>query len=234
MKRKQKVFLVLLAVCVIAVGFRMLQPQGQAWEAQTPTQAEEIKTLQKSKNSPDTGTSMIGHTEAQEETETLGYKYNQDAARKMDIDISYLSNFLGEGKQFILKKQIQQLAGEGARSADCLPYTRSDADGMRLEFYIFLDTGDILQGSYDFQNGKTSVQESGLTEEDVWGLKAEEEEWMRQEEEKAEEKERKRVAKRAKEAARESEEAARKQQGKETDTVAETGQPVEIELEEEE
>lgn len=230
MRRKHKVFLVLLAACIISVGFRMLRPKEQARETQVPARAEEIRTM--AKRGPDAGTAPAG-TETREEAETQGYKYNQDTEREMDVDTSYLSNFLGEGKQFILKKQIQQLAGEKAESADCLPYTRSDPDGMRLEFYILLDTGGILQGFYDFRNGKTAVQESELTEEDVWDLQAEEEEWMKQEEQKAEEKERKRAARAAEKAARESEEAVRKRQETETGAVPETGHPVEIELEEE-
>lgn len=210
MKRKYKVLLAALLLCFAVIGFQMV---GQWGKKPEPSGNMAVGVVQRDNRPLDTGQGESSiSTQAAAAPQAEG-KYNQEESRKMDVDTGYLSNFLGEGKRFILKKQIQQLAGGRAASAACLPYTRSDPEEMRLEFYILLDTGEILQGYYGFQSAKIQVQESSLSEEDVWALQEEEEAKLEREREEAEESERKRAEK-EKRAARK---AARKQRKEETE-----------------
>lgn len=221
MKRKQKVMLAALLLCFGVIGYMMFFRQGNqpAESGEGKTNVLARQSYPRDSNASETVTSQGGPGTSALQTE--GSKYNQDKSKEMTVDTSYLSNFLGDGKQFILKRQIQQLVGGEAKTAACLPYTRSDPEGMRQEFYILLDTGGILQGFYGFQSGKTQVEVSDLTEEDVWALQEEDEAQLKREQEEAEESERKRAEEEAKKAAREAKaakKAARKQRESETQT----------------
>lgn len=235
MKRKQKVLLAVLLVFAGIIGLQLFFQQERQPEGPGTEKMDVPVSHSRPINVYQTETTVGKGATEPLETQAQGSKYNQDESRQMTVDISYLSNFLGEGKQFILKRQIQQLVGGEAKTAACLSYTRSDPEGMRLEFFLLLDTEEILKGSYGFQNGKTQVERSDLTEADVWALKEEEEAKIKREQEAAEESERQRKA----EEARKAEKRARKAKEKdakrqqETDLLTETAEETgELEVEE--
>ena len=119
------------------------------------------------------------------ETQAAKSKYEIDVT-DLQMELSYIEDFIGKGKQFILKRQIQALGTE-AKSVRCLEYERSVPEDMRMELFFLLDTGEIIQGYYNYNTRETTVERSTLTEDDVWALKEAEEQALKLE---AEERER--------------------------------------------
>lgn len=184
LRKRHKIVIGFSLCCCIAVFV-----SGRAMKDKPPENRLEVGNTQMM----EWDISDISEREEEPQTEVKS-RYEEDGAEKMEIDLSYLDNFLGRGKQFVIKRQILQQVGGQAASASCLEYQTGDPDGMRTEFYILLDTGRILIGRYDFASGTSSVEQTDLTEEDVWNKKEEEErdvkEYEEAEKKKAEKRER--------------------------------------------
>lgn len=196
--------------------------------AKEETTSQEISSSGKSQAMKETSfsgnsQSMVNQSDQSKEEPQTKSKYEETVA-EIEMDLTYLSDFIGRGKQFILKRQIQMLA-EGASSVTCLEYQRSVPEDMRMEFFFLLDTGAILKGYYSYHTREMSVERTDLVEEDVWQLQEEEKQRLEQEAKVKQEAEQKAAQE---EAERKAEEEAKRKTEEESQNQVE---PAEQEIE---
>lgn len=176
MTKKNKILVTSLGACIALTAAWMLWAKDNS-----SIKTREEKAKQVSENySLDKGKDQV--VQNQEKPPQIS-KY-EERLTDIEVDLTYLEDFIGRGKQFILKRQIQSLI-DGATSVICLEYQRSVPDDMRMEFFFLCDTGEILKGYYNYHTRETSVECTDLSEGDVWAMQEKEKTALEKEENKA-------------------------------------------------
>lgn len=177
MRKRYKMMLVLIGGCVLMTGVFFLKGSRSTKIQQDEDAGGRSLEYQMAEGtgqsiSPDSQSGYAGQA-AQEETVAAKSIYEREADKELVMDLAYIEDFISRGKQFILKRQIRAAAGDAA-SVKCLEYQVSDPDDMRMEFFLLLNTGEVLKGYYSYYTAETSVEKSDLTEAAVYQMMEEE------------------------------------------------------------
>lgn len=227
MRKRFKIMLLLIGGCMLMTGVFLLKGSRNTvthTEKGDGSQSREYQMVDGTGQSiSQGGPSEYEGEAAQEETPVIQSKYELAADKELTMDLSYIADFISRGKQFILKRQIRAVAGE-ASEVKCLEYQISDPEDMRMEFFLLLNTGEVLRGYYSYYTAETSVEKSDLTEEAVYQMMEEEKQMLEAERKKAEQEK----LEAAKQAEKEKETEKKSETKKKIETEADT-QPQENE-----
>lgn len=169
MRRRQKIILGIIVISVVTTVLSHMWMKRNTLDITEDTYEEQSERAVSSVTSTQTQ-SEINVDQMPEKS-----KYEKSSTNEISVDFTYLDNFLGAGKQFILQMQLQQLLGDEINSARCLEYQKIDQEGTQTEFYILLNTGQIVKVLYSFRSDRFTTELTQLQEQDVWEMKEAEE-----------------------------------------------------------